>query len=121
MRCAHAALARTSTARIGACAAFAWIILPPAPVPARATDEPADAAAAPAEVPLEQRCGELAAALERLAGARRAAAGADSLAVVEAEEIARVADEILAEGDAALAHDLLEEALALLAPERETP
>lgn len=38
---------------------------------------------------------------------------------IEAEEIAEVAEELFAEGDAALAVDLLHEAVALLTPEPE--
>lgn len=105
--------------RVARAAAFALVLSVAAA--ARAQGAPADSAAAPAGDPVEQHCGVLAAALERLAAERRAAAGADSLVVVEAEEIARVADEILAEGDAILARDLLTEALALLAPERGIP
>ncbi len=103
-------------------AAFAFVLSLAAA--ARGAGAPADSAAtAPATAadPVERHCGELAAALERLAAEHRAAAAADSLLVVEAEEIARVADEILAEGDAVLARDLLTEALALLAPERAAP
>jgi hypothetical protein len=75
------------------------------------SDAPDSAAADP--VPDEVRCEELALRWEELAARARESREGD-LVLVESEEIARVADELRAEGDAALAATLLEEAIALL-------
>jgi hypothetical protein len=80
---------------------------------AAAPPEPAPEDAPPAS-PEERRYDELVHALETRAAARHARAGGPDVAAIEADEIARVAEELLAEGDADLAVMLLEEALALL-------
>lgn len=109
---------------------LATVLIAPAP-PAAGEGGPGEArrdgASAPAPAPdprlsdAERRCDDLSDLLDRRAAELRGIAGADTLAVVEAEEIRRVADEILAEGDADLAADLFSEALALLSPPPGTP
>ena len=82
---------------------------------AAAAPDSAALAASAASFPSEQRCDDLADALRLRAADLRGAEGADTVSVVEAEEIARVADDFVTEGDYALAEDLLREALALIA------
>ena len=100
----------------GLVAGFAIVCLA---VPCAAGPAPPDSASwsVPVEPPspAEQRCDDLAEAL-RLRAAEIRAAGADTLSVVEAEEIGRVADDLVAEGELTLAEDLLREALALITP-----
>jgi hypothetical protein len=62
----------------------------------------------------ESRFDALAAELARGTAAARADSTVDEVVVIEAEEIALVAEELLEEGDATLATDLMEQALALL-------
>lgn len=87
------------------------------PSPDPAADEPEAAGAATAE----QRYEELARAFEARAAEVRAESGEENVTLLEAEEIARVADEILAEDDPDLAAALLEEALTLLGAPRAGP
>ncbi|MFN8178194.1 MAG: hypothetical protein U0167_09705 [bacterium] len=78
---------------------------------------PADAAADSAETsPGERRCDELADRLDKLAADVQAKRGDRDVALLEAREIAKVADELVAEGEADVAASLFEEALALLEP-----
>jgi hypothetical protein len=75
---------------------------------------PAPDPVAIAGVPREEmRCEELTRRLEALAD-RRAEADPDDVALIEAREIAVVANELRAEGDLPSAEALLEEAIALL-------
>ena len=71
--------------------------------------------------PPEKRCEDLFEAVHRRAAELRATAAVDTVSVVEAEEIALVADDLVAEGSLELAEDLLREALALIAPEPASP
>ncbi len=73
------------------------------------TEPPPDAAIAPEEM----RCEELARRFEALL-AQYAQAPPDEVALVEAQEIGVVADELRAEGDLPSAEALFEEAIALL-------
>ena len=81
----------------------------------------AAAAADPAaalSAPFAERYEELLASFEEIARAARQASS-DEVAQLEAEEIAAIAEEIVAEGDSGLAASLLEEAIAILAGEGE--
>lgn len=64
----------------------------------------------------EERFEALAASFEIALAEAGADLSFDEIAVLEAEAIAGVAEELLEEGDAELAAELLAEALALLAP-----
>ena len=54
--------------------------------------------------------------LETALHAARSDAGFDPVALIEAEETAAVAEELLTEGEAGIAVELLEQAIALLPP-----
>ena len=75
--------------------------------------------APPAPSEDEVRFEALAETLDRAALDAYADPAVDAIVVIEAEEIGAVAEELLQEGEAALAVELLEQAIALLEPQPE--
>jgi hypothetical protein len=69
----------------------------------------------------EGRCWAMSDSLTRLLDAAHEDADFDELRVLEAEEIAVIAEEFLAEGDVEVAASLFEEAIAILEPTAAVP
>lgn len=80
--------------------------------PDSASPAPADPAPVVAEA--EQRCDLLLVRLEGAIAAARGSSAVDPVALIEAEETAAVAEELLEEGEAEIAVELVEQAIALL-------
>ena len=90
-----------------------------------ASPAPPDPHAAPdsttASAAVEQRCDALADQFETRAAEVRERSGEEDLTLLEALEIAGVANELVAEGDVDTAASLFEEAIALLEPPEAAP
>ena len=112
---------RTSALALTVVLLFACPLANAAPPPASDDHVPADTTVTAPVATAEVRCDELARELEARLEELRARTPADDVARVEAEEIGRVADELIAEGDLEVATALFREALALVTSPAPAP